>query len=139
MHGVFLGFDFGYTRIGVAVGQQITIQAQPLQTVQANQGIPNWPIIDKILQQWSPEELIVGLPTKTDGSAQYTTKAAKKFSIQLQQRYTIPVNLVDERFTTVAAREIVFNTGGYRSLKKKSIDSIAACIILEHWMREKFA
>ncbi|MFC3908771.1 Holliday junction resolvase RuvX [Legionella dresdenensis] len=133
--GVFLGFDFGYKRIGVAVGQAITCNASPLITLDAVQGVPDWSQILQLIRQWQPEALIVGLPTCINDSELYTTEAAKQFAGQLEQRYSLPVHLVDERLSTVEARAILFERGGYRKIKNTPIDSIAACIILEQWLQ----
>lgn len=131
---VCLGFDFGYKRIGVAVGQSITGTATPLKTVRAQQGVPEWNEVSKIINDWQPQELIVGLPTCIDESELYTTEPAKAFAKSLEQRYNLPVHLVDERLTTIEARERLFAKGGYKKLKNTEIDCIAACIILEQWL-----
>jgi len=133
--GVYLGFDFGYKRIGVAVGQRLTCSATPLSTLDAKQGIPDWNAVQKVITQWRPEALIVGLPTCIDDSELYTTAAAKRFAKQLRKQFTLPVYLVDERLSTMEARGQVFEQGGYRKLKKTQIDGIAACIILEQWLQ----
>jgi len=78
--GVYAGFDFGYKRIGVAIGQSITQTARPLCTLNAKDGVPDWQEVEKILRDWRPEALIVGLPTCIDDSEQYTTPAAKAFA-----------------------------------------------------------
>ncbi len=134
MRDVYLGFDFGYRRIGVAVGQQITASAQPLPRLLAKKGIPEWELVDKLIQQWNPQALIVGLPTCIDDREQYTTQAARNFAQQLIQRFSLPVHLVDERLTTVEARSRLFASGGYRKIKQSAIDSYAACVILEQWL-----
>lgn len=133
--GVYLGFDFGYKRIGVAVGQTITGTTTPLKTIHANQGVPNWQDVARVIKQWQPAALVVGLPTCIDGSEQYTTAAARVFAAELNNRFSLPVHLVDERLTTVAARAQLFEQGGYRKIKNSPIDSIAACIILEQWLQ----
>lgn len=132
--GVFIGFDFGYKRIGVAVGQKLTDSASPLSTIEANQGVPNWNSIQELIRLWKPLAFIVGLPTCIDGKKLYTTKAARNFAEQLRTRFSLPVYLVDERLSTVDARAHLFAEGGYRKIKKSEIDSIAACIILEQWL-----
>ena len=134
--GVYLGFDFGYKRIGVAVGQTVTRSAKPLNIIPAKEGIPDWQLVARIIDQWRPKALIVGLPTCIDGKEQYTTVAAKNFSIQLAERFALPVHLVDERLTTVEARAEMFAQGGYRKIKNSPIDSIAAWIILEQWVND---
>ncbi len=134
--GVYLGFDFGYKRIGVAAGQAVTRSAKPLKIVPAKEGVPEWRSVDSLIAQWRPKALIVGIPTCIDGKEQYTTTAARNFAQQLEQRFSLPVYLVDERLTTVEARAEMFAQGGYRKIKKSPIDSIAACIILEQWLLE---
>ncbi|MGL5741863.1 MAG: Holliday junction resolvase RuvX [Legionella sp.] len=132
---VYLGFDFGYKRIGVAVGQQLTLSATPLATLSARVGVPDWSAVAKVIAQWTPQALIVGIPTCIDGSELYTTSAARRFAKQLAKRFALPVHLVDERLSTVEAREQLFAQGGYRKIKKSEVDSIAACVILEQWLQ----
>ena len=134
-NGVYLGFDFGYKRIGVAVGQRLTCSATPLSTLDAKQGVPDWNAVQKVITQWNPQALIVGIPTCIDDSELYTTSAARRFAKQLRKRFALPVHLVDERLSTVEARGQLFELGGYRKLKKTEIDGIAACIILEQWLQ----
>lgn len=135
--GIYLGFDFGYKRIGVAVGQEITSSARPLTTLAANQGIPDWNLLQKLIKEWRPAALIVGLPTCIDDSEQYTTIAARSFAKQLKKRFALPVNLVDERLSTVEARSQLFAEGGYRKIKNTQVDSVAACVILEQWLLDQ--
>lgn len=131
----FLGFDFGYKRIGVAVGQRLTLSANPLSTIKAKQGIPDWNEISSLIRTWNPQGLVVGIPTKTDDTELYTTSAARRFARQLRKHSQLEVHLVDERFSTVEARQELFEEGGYRKLKQSEVDSIAACLILEQWLR----
>ncbi|MCH9689266.1 MAG: Holliday junction resolvase RuvX [Gammaproteobacteria bacterium] len=133
---VYLGFDFGYKRIGVAVGQRLTATANPLPTLQANEGVPRWELIATLIKQWQPDALIVGFPTRMDGGNLYVTKPARRFAKALKERSNLPVFLVDERLSTVEARAQLFAEGGYRKLKKVEVDSMAACIILEQWLQE---
>ena len=135
LKGTFLGFDFGFKRIGVAVGQQLTNTATPLSTIDAKMGVPDWNVIEKLIKQWEPQALILGIPTCIDGSELYTTSAARRFAKQLKKHFSLPVHLVDERLSTVEARDLLFKEGGYRKIKKTEIDGIAACIILEQWLQ----
>lgn len=132
--GVYLGFDFGYKRIGVAVGQKLTCSATPLNTLKAKQGIPDWKLIEGLIAQWSPQALIVGLPTCIDDSELYTTEAARRFAKKLRSLFKLEVHLVDERLSTMEARSYLFEHGGYKKIKATQVDSIAACIILEQWL-----
>lgn len=131
---VYIGFDFGYKRIGMAVGLKITKQASPLNTINAERGAPNWQTVQKVINEWRPKALVVGVPTCIDGSEQYTTKPAKQFAKQLEIIFSLPVYLVDERLSTIEARERLFAVGGYKKIQKSAVDSIAACVILEQWL-----
>lgn len=133
--GVYLGFDFGYKRIGVAVGQRLTCSASPLATISAQTGVPDWTVVAKVVAQWTPQALVVGIPTCIDGREQYTTSAARRFAKELRKRFTLPVHLVDERLSTVEARGQLFAQGGYKKIKQTEVDSIAACVILEQWLQ----
>lgn len=136
LEGLYLGFDFGYRRIGVAVGNALTGCASPLDKINAQSGVPDWRVIEKLVKVWSPKGCVVGLPTCIDGTEQYTTTAAREFADQIHQRFKLPVHLTDERLTTVEARAHLFAKGGYRKVKNTNVDSIAACIIIEQWMSD---
>ncbi|MDT7525785.1 Holliday junction resolvase RuvX [Pseudidiomarina sp. GXY010] len=129
-----LGFDFGTHSIGVAVGQTITGTASPLAALKAKDGQPNWDLVAKLIQTWQPKLLVVGLPLNMDGSEQPLTDLARKFANRLHGRFGLPVELQDERLTTVAAKEELFARGGYRQLQKDKIDSAAAQLILEDYL-----
>lgn len=129
-----LGFDFGTKSIGVATGQMITATAQPLAAVKANDGIPNWNIVEKVITDWKPDLVIVGLPLNMDGTEQAITQRAKKFANRLNGRFGVKVALQDERLTTASAKEFIFTHGGYKALNKGKIDSVSAALILESWM-----
>lgn len=129
-----IGFDFGTKSIGVAVGQSITGTATALTAIPAKDGIPNWDTIDKLLREWTPERLVVGLPLNMDGTEQPLTQRAKKFGNRLHGRFGIAVDFQDERLTSTAAREQLFAEGGYRNLEKGKVDSQAALIIVEDYL-----
>lgn len=131
---IFLAFDFGTKNIGVAVGQKITKSATVLSPLIAKKNIPPWGEIDALIKSWQPQALVVGVPYKINGSDLKVTKLAKNFIAQLRSRYKLPVYEAEERFTTKAAREELFERGGYKALQKESVDSLAAKIILEEWM-----
>ena len=133
-----LGFDFGTRSIGVAIGQEITGSAQPLRALKANDGIPNWEEIEKLLQEWQPDRVIVGLPLNMDGTEQPLTQRARKFAARIHGRFGIVVDLQDERLTTTDARARLFERGGYRALEKGMVDGISALLILEAWMESQY-
>ncbi len=131
-----IAFDFGLARIGVAVGQPITCTASPLETVKAVDGKPNWSFIETLLKQWQPAVVLIGEPFNMDGSDQPITQRARKFANQLHGRFGVKTEMVDERLSSAAAREELFEYGGYKKLKKSQIDSIAAALILESWFEQ---
>lgn len=132
-----LAFDFGTYSIGCAVGQSITGTAQGLPAFKAQDGIPDWTQIEKVIQEWQPDVLVVGLPLNMDGTEQPLTQRAKKFANRLNGRFNLPVELQDERLTTVEAKAEIFSRGGYKALKKGKVDAISACLILESWFENQ--
>lgn len=134
-NATFIGFDFGTKKIGVAVGQTITLTANPLQPLPAIKGVPKWEQIASLVTKWNPKGFIVGIPLNMDATSQPLTAAARKFAMSLYQRFTLPVYEVDERLTTVEAKQQLFEWGGYKALKDISIDCFAAKLILEAWLR----
>lgn len=134
-----IAFDFGTKSIGVAVGQEITATATPLKAIKAKDGIPNWDTIEKLLNEWLPELIIVGLPLDLEGKdLEKITPKAKKFANRIHGRFGYLVILHDERLSTVAAREELFYHGGYKALTKGNIDSQSAVIILESWFESQY-
>lgn len=128
-----IAFDFGTTSIGAAIGQEITGSARPLAAFKAQDGVPDWQKIERLLKEWQPELVVVGLPLNMDGSEQPLTGRARKFANRLHGRFGVTVELHDERLTTVEARAHLFEHGGFRALDKSSVDSAAAVVILESW------
>ncbi|AIK91044.1 Holliday junction resolvase RuvX [Glaesserella parasuis] len=137
MSQTVLAFDFGTNSIGCAVGQSITGTAQGLSAFKAQDGIPNWEQIGKVIAQWQPDLLVVGLPLNMDGTEQPLTQRAKKFAKRLNGRFNLPVELQDERLTTVEAKSEIFTRGGFKALKKGKVDAISACLILESWFEQQ--
>ena len=125
--------DFGTSYIGIAVGQTVTKTATPLAIIPANNGIPQWDKLDKIIIQWNPKKIIIGLPLDMHDKVTKTTEEAKVFSSKIQARYLKPVYMVNELLST---REVIwkFEDMKKKRSKKSRMDSFAACIILETWM-----
>lgn len=129
-----MGFDFGTKRIGVATGQTLTATAQALDPVSARDGIPDWVAMDRIVTQWQPDEMVVGLPLNMDDSESEISHLARKFANRLSARYRCPVHLSDERLTSRAARELLKDAASRRKGKLPSLDSTAAVLMLEGYM-----
>lgn len=99
-----LAFDYGARRIGVAIGNTITRTARPLHTVSEEVTARRFARIGALLNQWHPDSLVVGRPVHPDGTPHQVTVAAERFARQLNGRFGLPVDLVDERYSTVEAR-----------------------------------
>ena len=119
----FLAFDFGTARVGVASGNSLTKSATPLGTV-AVKGEARFEAIARLVAEWQPAALVVGVPFHPDGAAHLNTERARRFGRQLKARFALPVPEVDERWSTTAARE-----GGASDL-----DAAAAALILEQFL-----
>lgn len=129
-----LGFDFGTHTIGVAVGQTLTHTASPLTELPANGGQPDWNKLETLLKEWRPDLVIVGLPLNMDGSESELSTRARKFAKRIHGRFGIRVELMDERLSSVAAREDILERVGSTDFKRHRVDSIAAGYILESWL-----
>jgi putative holliday junction resolvase len=135
---VVLAFDLGRRRIGVACGDTVSRSASPLGAVSAGPGGPRWEAIGSLLREWQPALLVVGLPYNADGSESAAAAAARDFARELTQRYALPVELVDERYSSLeaGARLKGARASGLRRRRvaKADLDAAAACVILERWL-----
>jgi len=133
-----MAFDYGTRRIGVAVGQTTTATASPLGAVAVREG-PDWPTLDDQVRQWSPSRLLVGVPYNMDGTATVLTGTCRAFAAELERRFGLPVELVDERLTSAAAsadlREARRAGVRARRVRPEDVDAHAARHILESWLR----
>lgn len=136
--GTLLAFDFGTRSIGVAIGQRITGTARPLAALKAQDGTPDWNAIARLLKEWQPETVIVGLPLNMDGTEQPLTARARNFANKIHGRFGVPITLHDERLSTVEARAGLFEHGGFRALNKGSVDSASAVVILESFFDQGY-
>lgn len=124
-----VGFDYGTRKIGAAAGQALTGSATPLDAISCLQGQPDWARIEQLLNEWSPELLVVGLPLNMDGSESETCRRARRFARQLEGRFGVPARMVDERLSTREARERL--GGEARRGPDPRVDSLAAVLIIE--------
>jgi putative holliday junction resolvase len=120
----FLSFDFSLKRIGVASGNSLTRSATPLRTLVV-EGDARFAAIGRLIDEWQPSALVIGVPFHPDGAAHDNTRRAQRFARQLAGRFGLPVHEVDERYTTVEAR----------SQGAADADAAAAALILEQFLR----
>lgn len=134
---VLLGFDFGPRKIGLAVGQLITRSATPLTTLRSRNQQPDWAGITALITDWQPTGLVVGLPFNMDDTEVAWAPQVHRFSRQLQGRYRLPVYLVDERLTSLEARQQLSARSGRHAPSREAVDALAAALILETWLRDQ--
>ena len=131
-----LAFDFGLMRIGVAVGDVTIGVAHPLETIHGESNEQKFGAIATLIQEWQPGALVVGIPLHLDGTEHDMTLRCRKFSRQLEGRFSLPVALVDERLTSEAASQDLraMGIGGRR--QKAMLDQVAAQLILQTYLDE---
>jgi len=123
--GVYLAFDYGEKRIGVAVGDTISRTPRPIDTVD-NQTRERWTRIAHLIEQWRPVGLVVGVPLTLDDERQPMTEAAERFCRRLKGRYHLPVHPAEERMTSLEA--------DLQPVAGQSRDAVAAAQILADWL-----
>jgi len=131
-----LAFDYGRRRIGVAVGQTITGSASPLGVIGNDYGAPDQAKIDALVKEWRPHRLVVGMPAHADGSASDMQTYVNQFIAALAS-YDLPVETIDERYTSVEAEAGLKNAraaGTRGRISKEDIDSAAAVLIAERYL-----
>jgi len=123
MPDIVFGFDFGVKRIGIAMGNTLTGQAQPLSIVDAIDNATRFKLIGALIDEWRPARLVVGEPRHPDGAEHDMTLRARRFANQLHGRFNLPVELVDERYSSVVIP----------AKRGERIDAKAAAIILQQY------
>lgn len=117
------GFDFGVKRIGVAMGNTMILQAQPLKIIGAADNDARFAAIAALIAEWTPARLVVGLPLHPDGAEHEMTARCRRFANQLHGRFNLPVELVDERYSSAVLS----------ARRGEVIDDRAAAIILQQY------
>ena len=120
---LFLAFDFGTQRVGVASGNSLTYTATPLTTLAQQASDARFAAIAALIAEWQPAALVVGVPRHPDGAPHDNTRRAERFARQLQGRFGLPVHEVDERYTTTEAL----------AAGAADVDAASAALILEQY------
>lgn len=131
--GTVLAFDFGEKRIGVATGETLLGSAHPLTVIHAESNDDRFAVIGKLIAEWQPEHLVVGLPTHADGTPHEMTRLATKFGERLVRSFNLPVSYADERLTSLDAEARLRETGRNSKSAKPLLDAVAAQLILQTW------
>ncbi|KAB2927490.1 MAG: Holliday junction resolvase RuvX [Dechloromonas sp.] len=131
--GTVLAFDFGEKRIGVATGETLLGSAHPLTVIHAQSNEERLTAVSRLIDEWRPVQLVVGLPTHADGTPHEMTKLATRFGERLQKRFHLPVAFADERLTSLDAEARLRETGRNSRTAKPLLDAVAAQLILQTW------
>ncbi len=137
---IVLGIDFGFKRIGIASGDTLTRTAHPRTTIPNGPQGPDWPALRRLLDETRPARLAVGEPYNADGSESPLTSAARGFAAELARLTALPVDLIDERWSSQDAEERLrtMRASGQRQRRvtKADVDAAAAAVILERWFEK---
>ena len=134
--GTLLAFDFGTRRIGIAKGSTLLGSAAPLATIDAEKNEVRFAKIAELILAWQPGALIVGLPCNDDGTPHQMTALSRRFANRLKGRFSLPVLLVDERYTSAAASSALDEQGVHGRKQKALLDQYAAQQILQAYFDE---
>ena len=124
-----MAFDYGTKRIGVAVGNTLTQLGQPIKTISETSGDTSFKVIEGLLKEWQPNRLVVGMPCHPDGVEHDMSARARRFGNQLHGRFQLPVDWVDERYTSAVLE-------GNPDMRD-NLDAESAVLILEQYFLEK--
>lgn len=133
LSGTVLAFDFGERRIGIAVGEHLIRSANPLTTIDNESNEIRFSLITQLVNEWQPKLLVVGLPLSLDGTETEVTQLCKKFARRLNGRFNLPVLLIDERYSSVEASQLLNQSGIKGRAQKVMLDQVAAQTILQSY------
>jgi len=131
--GTVLAFDFGERRIGIAVGEHLINSANPLTTIDNESNEVRFATITQLINEWQPKLLVVGLPLSLDGSETEVTQLCKKFARRLNGRFNLPVIMIDERYSSTEASQMLNESGIKGRAQKAMLDQVAAQTILRSY------
>ena len=126
-------FDFGEQRIGIAVGEHLLTTANALTTINNESNEIRFQVIGALINEWKPKLLVVGFPLNVGGTEHRMSQLCKKFARRLNGRFNVPVMLVDERYSSVEASELLNQMGIKGRAQRVMLDQVAAQTILQSY------
>lgn len=132
-----LGVDFGEKRIGLAVSDSQQSRAQPLKTLLRRSLEIDWKEIEKILQEYEIDQIVVGIPYNMDGTSGAAAQKVLKWVGTIQKNTAIPIVTWDERLTTEEAQAILIQTELPRKQRKEKLDPMSAAVILQDYLNSQ--
>jgi putative Holliday junction resolvase len=141
MSSTYIAFDFGMKKMGIAIGQNITNTASPMDSVVMKNGNPDWNALKQLIEEYRPTTVILGKPDVKDKSSEALTKKIEAFKEILEMDLNQNVEWALEHLTTEDAKEklkLQRQEGILsRRIMKGQVDSMAAAIFLQDWMNQK--
>ncbi|MGH7806754.1 MAG: Holliday junction resolvase RuvX [Thermodesulfobacteriota bacterium] len=132
-----LALDLGTKTIGVAVSDELEIAAHGVTTIKRKDFKRDLEALGKIIDEYMPAQIVVGVPYKSDGTVGRRGSDIFKFAEDLKKTFSLPVEFWDESFSTVNAEKILLEADLSRGKRKKIIDKMAAVFILEEYLESK--
>jgi putative holliday junction resolvase len=129
-----LGLDYGEKRIGVAVCDELGLTAQGLPTIIRKNKKHDWEILENLIRKYKVEEIVIGYPVRLDGSEGIQCEKVNRFKTLLEKKFALPVVKWQETLSTKEAEEILINAGVRWERRKKMVDKLAACLILQSYL-----
>jgi putative holliday junction resolvase len=130
-----IGLDWGEARIGVAVSDPLYITAQPLFSINNDEGVI--PKLNEMIEQYGADEIILGLPRQMNGGSGPAASKVIAFQEKIKKEVPVKITLWDERLSTKIAQRSFAETGASIRTRKKNVDAAAACVILQSFMDSK--
>ena len=132
-----VGIDLGSRRIGVAVSDGLGLTAQPRATIGRHGGLRDLEAIAHIVREVGAERIVLGLPLDCAGNESDAARRARAFGLKLAAHLGLPVDLIDESFSTVEAEEVLLAADLSRKRRREVVDKVAAAVILQRWLDER--
>ncbi len=132
--GRVIGIDLGTRRIGVAVTDGLNLTAQPHTTIERHGGHRDLDAIAAVVKQFAAERVVLGHPLSPQGEVGRAARSAQAFADRLRAALGIPVDLIDESFSTVEATDVLLQADLSRAKRKQVVDRLAAAVILQRWL-----
>lgn len=131
----YLGIDYGDSRVGVCISDALGFGAHDVGTVKNTGAKRLLAELDKIIKEYSPAKIVIGMPKNMDGSLGFRAEATEKFIAALETIYSGEIVRWDERLTTVGAARFLNETNTRGKKRKGIIDTASACLILEGYLQ----
>ena len=132
-----IGLDYGEARTGVAVSDLLGITAQGITSIEHKSDKELLDKLNPIIDEYTPEKIIIGLPLNMNATSGDRVKKTKKFIVKLKEKFKIDVETIDERLTTVASHRTMTELGISKNKKKSIVDMMSAVLILQMYLDKK--